>query len=226
MNKLTLKWIYCIHAERLVWINEIWNDMEQTCDWRRPMTIKTHMELMTHDDNHIFVNPLYPATYKIHCTKHIVYCTLNLFLDLSFYMLIYWLYCKFSPFFKDCIEPCLLILYNKSGYAYLLKKWVLGDRRTPAISLPRSELLSLQWFADEEICQRQCTKRREKNQNGRLLCVILAWLNYSRAHQVCLYDTLIMTDMVHIVQKSYNKYMQNLSSERQLIVACGGFLSD
>lgn len=34
------------------------------------MTIKTHMELMTHDDNHIFVNPLYPATYKIHCTKH------------------------------------------------------------------------------------------------------------------------------------------------------------
>lgn len=53
------------------------------------MTIKTHMELMTHDDNHIFVNPLYPATYKIHCTKHIVYCTLNLFLDLAFYMLIY-----------------------------------------------------------------------------------------------------------------------------------------
>lgn len=53
------------------------------------MTIKTHMELMTHDDNHIFVNPLYPATYKIHCTKHIVYCTLNLFLDLVFYMLIY-----------------------------------------------------------------------------------------------------------------------------------------
>lgn len=35
-----------------------------------------------------------------------------------------------------------------------------------------------------------------------------------------------MTDLVHIVQKSYNKYMQNLSSERQLIVACGGFLSD
>lgn len=37
------------------------------------MTIKTHMELMTHDDNHIFVNPLYPATYKIHCTKHILH---------------------------------------------------------------------------------------------------------------------------------------------------------
>lgn len=53
------------------------------------MTIKTHMELMTHDDNHIFVNPLYPATYKIHCTKHIVYCTLNLFLDLAFYKYAY-----------------------------------------------------------------------------------------------------------------------------------------
>lgn len=131
------------------------------------MTIKTHMELMTHDDNHIFVNPLYPATYKIHCTKHIVYCTLNLFLDLVFYMLTLSIDCivyfpPSFPFSKDCIEPCLLILYNKSGYAYLLKKWVLGDRRTPAISLPRSELLSLQWFADIEICQRQCTKRREK----------------------------------------------------------------
>lgn len=35
-----------------------------------------------------------------------------------------------------------------------------------------------------------------------------------------------MTDMVHTVQISYNKYMQNLSSQRQLLVACGGFLSD
>lgn len=68
--------------------------------------------------------------------------------------------------------------------------------------------------------------KEKKKWNGRLLCVILAWLSYPRAHQVCLYDTLIMTDMVHTVQISYNKYMHNLSSQRQLLVACGGFLSD
>lgn len=76
-----------------------------------------------------------------------------------------------------------------------------------------------------DLPEAECTKRKKK-WNGRLLCVILAWLSYPRAHQVCLYDTLIMTDMVHTVQISYNKYMQNLSSQRQLLVACGGFLSD
>lgn len=82
------------------------------------MTIKTHMELMTHDDNNVFFNPLYPATYKIHCTKHIVYCgTYSQICSFFFAYLLIVLY-NFFPFFplsKDCIEPCLLILYKKSG---------------------------------------------------------------------------------------------------------------
>lgn len=73
------------------------------------MTIKTHMELMTHDDNHIFVNPLYPATYKIHCTKHIVYCTLNLFLDLAFYKYAYLL---IVLYIFPLLSPSLKIALN------------------------------------------------------------------------------------------------------------------
>lgn len=50
------------------------------------MTIKTHMELMTHDDNHIFVNPLYPA-YTIQNTLHKTHCLLYVELILRFGLL-------------------------------------------------------------------------------------------------------------------------------------------
>lgn len=73
------------------------------------MTIKTHMELMTHDDNHIFVNPLYPATYKIHCTKHIVYPTLKLFLALAFYKYAYLL---IVLYISPLLSPSLKIALN------------------------------------------------------------------------------------------------------------------